>query len=144
MANGKPFGCSQDVSLSISTTSSATVGCREDAQSTGPAGLVFTTTTVTGASWSVTPGALFRFPEDAAQAATMVTIPQLQILQIQGAKLPFVFSFDDDDTGYSATYSGTVVITDSTLNAPLADEATGDFTFTGDGNLTIVETLPTA
>ena len=142
IVNGKPFGCSQDVSLSITTSTTDTVGCREDAQAAGGGGgLVATTTRPTGYSWSITPAALFRFPTVPGDVATLVTIPQLHQLMLAGDSLTVQFGFTDD-AGYSAVYTGSVYITDATLNAPLEGDATGDFTFTGSGNLTLVTTNP--
>lgn len=140
---GKPFGCSRDVSVSITTTVATTVGCREDAQEAGGSGLVPASSRPTGYGWTVTPSALYRFPETPRQAATLVTIPQLQKQLIAGELLSFSLTYTDDN-GYSAVYSGNVSITDSTLSAPLEGEATGEFTLTGTGALSIVETLPTA
>jgi hypothetical protein len=134
------FGCSQDVSLTITTESTDTVGCREDAQVAGGTGLVPTTTKPTGYGWSVTSSALFRFGENATEAGAMVTIPELQKIQLAGTALPFSFKYDDPNSTYSATYSGQVYVTDSTLNAALDGDASGEFTFTGSGPLTIVET----
>lgn len=140
---GKPFGCAGDVSLSITSETSDSVGCREDAQAAGTTGLIPTFSRPTKYSWTVTPSALYRFPSTPAENATMVTVPQLQKIQLAGT--PLAFSFDYAPTGnvYKATYDGTVYITDSTLSAPLDGESTGEFTFTGYGELTIVETLPT-
>lgn len=145
MLNSKIFGCSTDIGLSISTTSVNTTGtCRGDLEeeAAGGNGLTPTSTTQTGYSYTVTPGALFRFPTTAAEVPTIVTIPQLQKLMLTGAKLPFSFEYEDEASGYKATYSGTVVITESTLNAPLDGYADGSFTFTGDGPLVITEVLP--
>jgi hypothetical protein len=138
---GKPFGCAQDVSISITTTTTDTVGCRGDVQVVGGSGLVPTNTKPTGYSWTVTPGALFRFPSTPTEAAAMVTIPQMQKIQIAGTPLEMVFKYTDA-SGYEIEYAGTAYITDSTLDSPLDGDSTGSFTFTGSGDLAIDETLP--
>lgn len=142
--NGKPFGCATDLVLTISTSSSETTGCRDDVvvNAGGNTGLTPTFTIPTGYSWSLTPGALFRFPETAAEAVTMVTIADLQVAQIAGGTLPFTFSLTKPN-GYKLTYSGNISITESTLNAPLEGFADGSFTFAGVGALVIVSTPPT-
>lgn len=139
LMDGKPFGCSQDASLSITTEFKESVGCREDAQVSG---MQFKTRIPIGNDWSVSTSALFRVPETGAEALTMVTVPQLQKKQLEGHEFSFELEYDDADTTYNANYSGNLFISESGINAALADEAGGDISFVSNGALLITETLP--